>query len=58
MVMISELLGEREKSGLHDVDPRPTKQFQPVRPVAPTGPTELSQENLISEFYRLGFSQN
>ena len=61
MVMISELLGEREKSGLHDVGPRPTKQFQPVRPVAPTGqtgPTELSQENLISEFYRLGFSQN
>ena len=56
---VSELL--REKSGLNDVGPKPTKQVQPVRPVSPTGqngPTELSQQNLISEFYRLGFSQN
>ena len=42
VVRMSELL--REKSGLNDVDPKPTKQVQPVRSVAPTGPTELSQE--------------
>ena len=57
---MSELLGERE-SDLNDVGPKPTKQVQPVRPVAlngQTGPTELSQQNLISEFYRLCFSQN
>ena len=41
--MISELLGEREKSGLNDVGPKPTKQVQPVRPVAPTGQTGLAQ---------------
>ena len=34
---------EREKSGLNDVGPKPTKQFQPVRPVAPTGQTSLAQ---------------
>jgi len=47
VVRMSELLREREKSGLNDVGPKPTKQVQPVRPVAPTGqtgPTELSQE--------------
>ena len=58
---VSELLREREKSGLNDVGLKPTKQVQPVRPVAltgQTGPTELSQQNLISEFYRLCFSQN
>ena len=56
VVRMSELL--REKSGLNDVGPKPTKQVQPVRPVALTGQTELSQKNLISEFYRLDFSQN
>ena len=42
--MISELLGEREKSGLNDVGPKPTKQVQPVAPTGQTGSTELSQE--------------
>ena len=45
VVRMSELL--REKSGLNDVGPKPTKQVQSVRPVAPTGQTglsELSQE--------------
>ena len=31
VVRMSELL--REKSGLNDVGPKPTKQVQPVRPV-------------------------
>ena len=47
VVRMSELLRERDKSGLNDVGPKHTKQVQPVRPVAPTGqtgPTELSQE--------------
>ena len=42
VVRMSELL--REKSDLNDVGPKPTKQVQPVRPVASTGPTELSQK--------------
>ena len=47
VVRMSELLREREKSGLNDVGSKPTKQVQPVRSVAPTGqtgPTKLSQE--------------
>ena len=37
VVRMSELLREREreKSGLNDVGPKPTKQVQPVRSVAP-----------------------
>ena len=30
---------EIEKSGLNDVGPKPTKQVQPLRSVAPTGQT-------------------
>ena len=43
VVRMSELLREREKSGLNDVGPKPTKQVQPVRPVAPTGQTGLTE---------------